>query len=159
MNNDIIKAMFKKGIKIKAQGFQGYWTYNKEKDDIEMHCKDGSIVYLRETNNMWFTISNILYKHWEEATVENCPVLAKEERERIEKIEALSIIYEFLEGKAIMDIKNEIVYQMKDNKVNVYARAYTGGYYENVLVTKLDSNHNIIQSIKDFTEDFIVKEE
>lgn len=153
--NNMFKAMFKEGKKIKAQGFQGYWEYDKTKDDIAMHCKDGSIVYLRETKNMWFTISNILYKHWEEATVDNCPVLAKE---LTITTEAKDTIYAFLNGSKVMDIKHDLIYEFKDSIVNVYTIAWVGGLQEEVLVTKLDDNTRIIQSIKDYWQDFIIKE-
>ena len=149
--NSMMKAMFKEGKRIKTKDFAGYWCYNKEKDDIEMHCKDGSIVYLRETKNMWYTISNILYKHWEEATEENCAVLAKE---LTLSENAKDILYAFTSGRKVMDIKHDLIYQMCEGLVNVYTLAWMGGEQEEVLVTKLDDNIKIVQSIKDFYQDF-----
>lgn len=74
-----IHALIHSGVKLKLKSWEGYWAYDKEKETIMMHCKDGAIVDIRETNDIEFTISNILASDWEIATIFNCPVLFKEE--------------------------------------------------------------------------------
>jgi hypothetical protein len=61
----------KEGKKIKRKCWQGYWqktkdVYNKEgKDTIFMHCKDGRVLDIRETQDVMFTIGNIAENDWE----------------------------------------------------------------------------------------------
>ena len=72
--------MLKQGTLLKLAKWDGYWMYDKEKDTIMIHCKDGQIVDIRETEDLEFTINNILARTWEIATPRNCKVLRKEQK-------------------------------------------------------------------------------
>ena len=67
--------IMKEGGKIKLPSWGGYWYWDKDKQSIFMHCKDGSIMDIRETVMVDYTFSNIGEDQWMVATEENCPVL------------------------------------------------------------------------------------
>lgn len=62
--------LLKKGTPLKRKSWGGYWKW--ENDTIMMYCKDGSILDIRETKDVDFTISNMFTDDWEVATNENC---------------------------------------------------------------------------------------
>lgn len=64
------------GLKYKRAAWKGYWAW--ENDTIMMHCEDGKVLDIRETDDVAFTLENILANDWEVAVPSNCPVLAKE---------------------------------------------------------------------------------
>lgn len=61
---EALKAM-KEGKKVKLPEWQGYWIWNKEKESIFMHCKDGMVLDIMETQDVYFTFSNVARKDWE----------------------------------------------------------------------------------------------
>ncbi|CEK34288.1 Protein of unknown function (DUF2829) [[Clostridium] sordellii] len=67
-----LKAM-KEGQKVKLPSWGGYWCW--EKDTIMMHCKDGKVLDIRETDNVEYTMSNIASGDWMLADEESTPVL------------------------------------------------------------------------------------
>ena len=67
--------IMKEGGKIKLPSWSGYWYWDKDKQSIFMHCKDGSVMDIRETVMVDYTFSNIGEDQWMVATKENCPVL------------------------------------------------------------------------------------
>lgn len=53
----------KKGAKVKCPEWAGYWSW--EDGTIKMHCKDGLILDIRESENVDYTINFILRDDWE----------------------------------------------------------------------------------------------
>lgn len=50
------------GKKIKLPLWQGYWAW--ENNTIMMHCRDGSVTDIRETDNPAYTFTNIASREW-----------------------------------------------------------------------------------------------
>lgn len=50
------------GKKIKLPSWSGYWAW--ENNTIMMHCRDGSVLDIRETDNPAYTFSNIASDDW-----------------------------------------------------------------------------------------------
>lgn len=67
--------LLKDNKKIKRKSWIGYWMYDKYTDKVLMHCKDGNIINMTNTDNILFTISHMGESDWEEATYDNCPLL------------------------------------------------------------------------------------
>ena len=65
-------------LPIKRKGWSGYWIWDKRKSTVMMHCKDGSVIDIRETDDVLFTLGNIACDDWELAVEESCPVLVRE---------------------------------------------------------------------------------
>lgn len=69
------------GLKMKLPSWGGYWTWDEDKETIMMHCKEAdsetgkSVLDIRETQRVEYTLENILSDEWEEATEENCTLL------------------------------------------------------------------------------------
>lgn len=53
----------KVGHKVRRPHWSGYWV--KENDTVMMHCKDGRVLDIRETEDVFFTLSNIASEDWE----------------------------------------------------------------------------------------------
>ena len=51
------------GNKIKRSGWEGYWAW--ENDTIMMHCRDGKVMDIRETEDPAFTFTNVAARDWE----------------------------------------------------------------------------------------------
>ena len=58
----------KAGYKVKLPSWVGYWQ--KHGDTVKMHCKDGRILDIRETEDVFYTLANIASDEWE--VIENC---------------------------------------------------------------------------------------
>lgn len=70
LNNDnemtfeeAFKAM-KDGKKVKLPSWNGYWCWDNEKKTIMIHCKDGEILDIRDTDDVNFTVNNICSEEW-----------------------------------------------------------------------------------------------
>ena len=74
---DALKTM-KSGEKVKLPSWGGYWCWNPEKETIIMHIKDGQELDIRETQNVEYTLQNILSDEWTLADKTNCPQLGGE---------------------------------------------------------------------------------
>lgn len=59
-----LKAM-KEGKKVKLPEWKGYWIWDNEKESIFMHCKDRKVLDIRETQDVYFTFSNVAREDWE----------------------------------------------------------------------------------------------
>ena len=76
MRFEEIKDMFILGAKIKRKSWGGYWEYDSDRNDIIMHCKEGTEIMLKsESTDLEYTLSNICCDDWEIADEENTPVL------------------------------------------------------------------------------------
>lgn len=60
------------GQPIKRKSWRGYWIYKHGR--IEIHAKNGDIIDFQETEDLLFTLSNIIQNDWEIATSENCDI-------------------------------------------------------------------------------------
>lgn len=67
--------LMKQGKKIKLPSWSGYWIYDAAADSIYMHCKEGNVLEIRETDRLSYTIENILSDEWIIADEENTPIL------------------------------------------------------------------------------------
>lgn len=56
------KAM-KKGHKVKRPFWKGYWAW--ENGTIMMHCRDGKVEDIRDTEHVAYTFDNVAAKDWE----------------------------------------------------------------------------------------------
>lgn len=56
--------MMKTGSHVKRPAWRGYWEYDSDGDRIMMHCGDGRVLELRETDDLSFTLGNILSDDW-----------------------------------------------------------------------------------------------
>jgi hypothetical protein len=65
-------AAFISGIPMKRRSWGGYWQYCR--GVITIHCKDGTVLDLQATDDIAFTIANVLADDWEIATTENCEI-------------------------------------------------------------------------------------
>ncbi|MDU3600323.1 MAG: DUF2829 domain-containing protein [Clostridium perfringens] len=65
--------LMKQGFKVKLPSWAGYWCW--ENNTIMMHCKDGEILDIRNTDRVEYTMSNIASEDWVIANEENTPVL------------------------------------------------------------------------------------
>lgn len=68
MNFKEALRVMKTGIAVKLPSWEGYWRWNvdleKEEETIMMHCRDGSIVDIRDTYSLEYTLENILSDEW-----------------------------------------------------------------------------------------------
>ena len=54
--------LLKQGEKVKLPGWSGYWV--KEDDTVKMYCKDGRVLDIRESEDVFYTLSNIASEDW-----------------------------------------------------------------------------------------------
>lgn len=68
---DFGKALeaLKNGCKVKLPTWAGYWV--KEGDTVKMYCKNGEVLDIRETQDVFYTLGNIASDEWE--VVGECP--------------------------------------------------------------------------------------
>lgn len=52
----------KAGMKVKLPHWSGYWV--KEDDTVKMYCKDGRVLDIRETEDVFYTLGNIASEEW-----------------------------------------------------------------------------------------------
>lgn len=123
-----LKAM-KEGKKVKLPSWGGYWCW--EKDTIMMHCKDGKVLDIRETDNVEYTMSNIASEDWMLADEENTPVLGG------------SVTLNF--GEAIKYLKKGLRVARKGwNGKNQYIELATNISYKNANDKIINTEHEAI---------------
>lgn len=77
---DAFKLM-KDGKMMKLPSWSGYWAWDPDKETIMMYCRADqsdngeSVVDIRDTKRVEYTMNNILSNAWMEATEENTPIL------------------------------------------------------------------------------------
>lgn len=74
---EALKTM-KGGRGVKLPSWGGYWWWDEESQIILMYTKDGGCMDIRETQNVEYTIQNILSDEWIVADGQNCPILGGE---------------------------------------------------------------------------------
>ena len=57
------------GKKIKLPQWSGYWAW--ENGTIMMHCRDGRVIDIRETDNPAYTFTNVASREWQVVEEEN----------------------------------------------------------------------------------------
>lgn len=67
--------LMKKGCKVKLPSWGGYWYWDKEKETVMIHTKDGAVLDIRETQRVEYTLLNVLSDEWVPANGENCSIL------------------------------------------------------------------------------------
>ena len=67
--------LMKEGHKVKLPSWAGYWVYDHNGDKIWMHCKDGRVLEIRETEVLSYTLENICSDEWIVADETNTPEL------------------------------------------------------------------------------------
>lgn len=75
--SEAFKTM-KEGRGVKLPSWGGYWCWDEESQTILMYTKDGDCLDIRETQNVEYTIANILSDEWIVADGRNCPILGGE---------------------------------------------------------------------------------
>ena len=58
--------LMKRGCLVRRRGWEGYWYWDVHKGTIIIMCVDGRILDIRETEDVNFTMNNILSDDWEE---------------------------------------------------------------------------------------------
>lgn len=71
-------TLMKNGYKAKLPSWKGYWYWDAEKETVMIHCKDGTVLDIRETTMVAGTLSNVCSDEWIIANEENTPVLGDE---------------------------------------------------------------------------------
>lgn len=67
--------LMKEGKKVKLPSWGGYWFWDNEKETVMMSCKDGSVLDIRETKVVDYTLSNVASDEWILADEKNTPIL------------------------------------------------------------------------------------
>lgn len=75
MKFDRAFKLMKQGRGVKLPSWGGYWWWDEESQTIFMYTKDGDCMDIRETQNVEYTIQNILSDEWIVADGQNCPIL------------------------------------------------------------------------------------
>lgn len=63
MNFSKTLEALKAGLKVKLPSWKGYWV--KEGDTVKMYCKNGEVLDIRETKDVFYTLCNIASDEWE----------------------------------------------------------------------------------------------
>lgn len=84
--------VMKQGNKVKMPNWSGYWSV--ENGSIKMHCKDGRVLDIRETEDLFYTLGFITSSEWIIADENNSKVLHGE------------FVHTFNFGEAIRNLKN-----------------------------------------------------
>lgn len=71
---DALKAM-KEGHKVKLPSWGGYWCWDEEKETVVIHCKEGTVLDIRDTDKTEYTLGNICSEDWILADETNCSIL------------------------------------------------------------------------------------
>lgn len=83
--------LMKQGYTVKMPNWAGFWKL--ENGNIMMHCKNGEVLDIRQTNDILYTLGFILSDEWVLAGESNCPVLLGE------------VVRTFNFGEALRNIK------------------------------------------------------
>ena len=116
--------LMKEGHKVKLPSWAGYWVYDHNGDKIWMHCKDGRVLEIRETEVLSYTLENICSDEWIVADETNTPELGG--------------VATFNFGEAIKYLKRGFKVKRKGwNGKNQYVELAT-------CISYINADHNII---------------
>lgn len=65
--------LMKQGVKVKLPNWAGYWAW--ENGTIMMHCKDGEVIDLRDTDRPEYTFANMASDEFMVTDEKNTPIL------------------------------------------------------------------------------------
>lgn len=129
--------MMKQGAKVKLPSWGGYWCWDSEKETIMMYRrpqdseKGVSVLDIRETQRVEYTMQNILSDEWQFASEENTPILGGEAT--------------FSFGNAIKYLKRGLKVARKGwNGKGQYIELASGIGYTNPEGDVVNPNHNAI---------------
>lgn len=54
-----------RGHKVRRHHWSGYWIYDKENNNIIIHTHDGKELFLKDTPDIIYTLSNCACDDWE----------------------------------------------------------------------------------------------
>lgn len=63
MRFKMVFPTMKEGCRARRKGWGGYWEWRD--GTIFMHCADGTVLDIRQTQDVNFTLSNLLSDDWE----------------------------------------------------------------------------------------------
>lgn len=63
MNFGTALECLKNGLSVRLPHWTGYWK--KDGDTVKMHCRDGRVLDIRETEDVFYTLQNIASEDWE----------------------------------------------------------------------------------------------
>lgn len=81
MKFDQALALMKQGTPMKLPSWGGYWIWDSSQETIMMHCREEqsdngkSVLDIRETQRVEYTLKNILSEDWIIATADNTDIL------------------------------------------------------------------------------------
>jgi hypothetical protein len=55
----------KRGHKVKRACWSGYWKLSEDGKNIDMHCRDGSVIKFTDTDDLFYTLENVSCDDWE----------------------------------------------------------------------------------------------
>ena len=73
MNFKEALELLNRGVPVKRKEWKGYWI--KKDNNIIIHLKEGEDLDIRDTDDIFFTLSHTVESDWEIATTDNCPRL------------------------------------------------------------------------------------
>ena len=68
----------KNGADVKLPSWGGYWCWDEKRQTVLMHTKDGSVLDIRDTQVVEYTMMNICSDEWVIADGTNCPLFGGE---------------------------------------------------------------------------------
>ena len=119
--------LLKQGKKIKLPSWSGYWV--KEDDTVKMYCKDGRVLDIRESEDVFYTLSNIASEDWK---------LAEDEEIHLD-------VHTFTFGEAIRRLKvGQKVSRNGWNGKGQYIQLATGISYKSADGDVVNCEHDAI---------------
>ena len=114
MNFQKAYEALKQGAMIKCPEWAGYWKW--EDNSIKMHCKDGRILDIRETENVDYTLNFILRDDWEvvgEADVKDLDIIGIKNPLRVHTYnssENYEVIDVYSANKSLLNLFGRLAY-------------------------------------------------
>ena len=104
--------LMKLGAKVKLPSWGGYWCWDEEKETIMMHCRNedtdkgqGSILDIRETQRVEYTLKNVMSDEWIGVDEINCPG----GRQSVDFGTALRMVKQYGKGMRLPQWKPDVI--------------------------------------------------
>lgn len=131
MNFKEALTAMKNGKKVKLPSWGGYWCWDKEKETVMMHTKDGQFLDIRETQVVEYTLTNVCSDEWIIADEGSTPILGG--------------VATFNFGEAIKYLKRGMKVKRKGwNGKNQYIELATNISYKNAAGEIVNCEHDAI---------------